>query len=97
MNKLSNHLITNNMKKLYIIMLLVITGIMAQAQTSVWDGSRKLWTRGEGTENDPFLIESAEHLAFLNYMVNKGYETQDLYFLLTADIDLNGKIGRAHV
>ena len=71
-------------------MLLVITGIMAQAQTSVWDGSRKLWTRGEGTENDPFLIESAEHLAFLNYMVNKGYETQDLYFLLTADIDLNG-------
>lgn len=78
------------MKKLYIIILFLITGIMTEAQTSVWDGSRKLWTRGEGTESSPYLIESAENLAFLSYMVNKGFETQYLYFLLTTDIDLNG-------
>ena len=34
------------MKKLYIIMMLVMTGFMAEAQTSIWNGSRKLWTRG---------------------------------------------------
>ena len=81
------------MKKLYILMMLVMTGLMAEAQTSVWNGSKKLWTHGEGTADSPFLIESAEHLAFLSFMVNKGFETKDLYFELTTDIDLNGSKG----
>ena len=70
--------------------MLVLAGVFAQAQTSVWDGSRKLWTRGTGTESDPYLIESAEHLAFLSYMVGKAFDTQGVYFKLTTDIDLNG-------
>lgn len=78
------------MKKLYIILILAMTGIMAEAQTSVWNGSRKLWTRGEGTESNPYLIETAENLAFLAYMVNTGFETKGLHFELTTDIDLNG-------
>lgn len=78
------------MKKLYIAALFLAMSIMSVAQISVWDGTRKLWIRGEGTESNPYLIESAENLAFLSYMVNKGFETQDLYFLLTTDIDLNG-------
>ena len=78
------------MKKIYIIVVLLMTGMMAEAQTSVWNGNRKLWTNGEGTENSPFLIESAENLAFLSYMVNKGIDTKGLYFALTTDIDLNG-------
>ena len=78
------------MKRIYIMMMLLLTGIMAEAQTSVWDGSRKLWTRGEGTANNPYLIESAEHLAFLSYMINKNFDTQGLYFRLTTDVDLNG-------
>lgn len=78
------------MKRLYIIMMVLLTSVMVEAQTSVWDGTRKLWTRGEGTENNPYLIESAENLAFLAYMVDKGFETQGLYFHLTTDIDLNG-------
>ena len=78
------------MKKIYIVMMLVLTGMTAVAQTSVWDGNRALWTRGEGTENNPYLIESAAHLAYLAYMVNKGFETCGLHFRLTTDIDLNG-------
>ena len=78
------------MKRMYIMMMLLLTGIVAEAQTSVWDGSRKIWTRGSGTETDPYLIESAEQLAFLSYMVNKSFDTQGLYFFLTTDIDLNG-------
>ena len=78
------------MKKLYIILMLIMTGLMTEAQTSVWNGSRKHWTRGEGTADSPYLIESAENMAFLSYMVNTGFETQDLHFELTTDIDLNG-------
>ena len=78
------------MKRFYIIMMLLLAGIMVEAQTSVWDGSRELWTRGSGTEGDPYLIETAAQLAFLSYMVNKDYDTQGLYFRLTTDIDLNG-------
>lgn len=78
------------MKKIYIITLLLLTGVFAQAQTSVWDGSRQLWTRGAGTEEDPFLIESAANLAYLSYMVGKAFNTEGLYFKLTTDIDLNG-------
>jgi len=78
------------MKKIYIITLLLLTGVFAQAQTSVWDGSRQLWTRGTGTEEDPFLIESAANLAYLSYMVGKAFNTEGMYFKLTTDIDLNG-------
>ena len=78
------------MKKIYIMLMLVFVGTMALAQTSVWHGDRQLWIQGEGTESSPYLIESADNLAYLAYVVNKGYDTQDLYFLLTTDIDLNG-------
>jgi len=78
------------MKKIYIMMMLVLAGTMATAQTSIWHGGRQVWTRGAGTESDPFLIESADNLAYLAYVVNKGYETEGMYFRLTTDIDLNG-------
>ena len=74
-------------------MMLVLSGIMAEAQTSVWGGSRKLWTRGEGTESNPYLIESAENLAFLAYMVGKGFDTRGLHFKLIKDLDLSSVCG----
>jgi hypothetical protein len=77
------------MKKLFIAIILVLVGVFSQAQ-SVWDGSRQLWARGTGSQDDPFLIESAANLAYLSYMVGKGFNTQGLYFKLTTDIDLNG-------
>lgn len=78
------------MKKIYITMMLVLTGMMAMAQTSVWNGGKALWTHGAGTESDPYLIESADQLAGLAYIVNKGYNTAGMHFRLTTDIDLNG-------
>lgn len=78
------------MKKAIIILMLAVAGTTAMAQTSVWDGKRTIWTRGTGTESDPFLIESAQNLAFLAYTVGKGFDTYGLHFRLTTDIDLNG-------
>jgi hypothetical protein len=87
---MSNDLILNKMKRLYIMMMLLLMGVIVEAQTSVWDGSRTVWTSGNGTASSPYLIESAQNLAFLAYMVNKGFDTEGLYFRLTTDIDLNG-------
>lgn len=78
------------MKKIYLPLLLVLSSITTIAQTSVWYGDKEIWTWGRGTENDPYLIESAENLAFLAYAVNKGYSTEGMYFKLTTNIDLNG-------
>lgn len=78
------------MKKINIVLMLILVSTMAMAQTSVWHGGRTVWTHGSGTEDDPFLIESADNLAYLSYVVGKGFDTSGLHFLLTTDIDLNG-------
>ena len=90
MKGMSNPLKKIEMKKAIAIMMLALVGMTAMAQTSVWDGGRAIWTRGNGTASSPYLIESAQNLAFLAYMVNKGFDTEGVYFRLTADIDLNG-------
>lgn len=60
-----------------------------------WDGSYSPWTQGSGTEDDPYLIENAQHLAYLAYRVNNGLDgtsssNNDLYYKVVADIDLYG-------
>ena len=45
------------------------------AEKSYWNGKTKPWTKGSGTSDDPYLIESAENLAWLAKSVN---EKQDL-------------------
>ena len=79
------------MKKLSYIILFLVLGMSLTAQ-SVWDGKREAIRSGSGTENDPYLIENAQNLAWLIYSINWDYSkwTQDKYFLLTTDIDLNG-------
>ena len=44
-------------------------------EKSVWTGNAEPWTKGNGTEESPYLIESAENLAWLAKSVN---ETLDL-------------------
>lgn len=62
---------------------------------NVWDGSSEPWTNGNGTSEDPYLIETAANLAYLAQMVNEGYQAQDMavfrytYFMMTDDLDLN--------
>lgn len=45
---------------------------------------------GQGTQDDPYLISSAEELAYLAQQVNEGTTYANQYFLLTGDIDLTG-------
>lgn len=45
---------------------------------------------GSGTEADPYLIETAEQLAYLAESVKNGTTYSDQYISLTSDIDLGG-------
>jgi len=82
------------MKKIFILITTISLTINALA-LDIWDGSSSPWTNGSGTENDPYLIETAANLAYLAEKVNEGYQAQgqevfhDTYFMMTDDLDLN--------
>lgn len=40
-------------------------------EKSIWTGNAEPWTKGSGTTDDPYLIESAENLAWLAKSVNE--------------------------
>ncbi len=57
----------------------------------VWDGTiADGFGGGSGTESDPYLIYTAEELAYLAEYANNGYCSSDMYFKLMADLDLAG-------
>jgi uncharacterized repeat protein (TIGR02543 family) len=61
-------------------------------EASVWDGtSASASLSGEGTEASPYLIQSANDLAYLSKVSNQKTYGSGLYFKLTTNIDLNGK------
>ena len=82
------------MKKLFITIIAIFLTFNMMA-LDVWDGSAEPWTHGTGVSSDPYLIETAENLAYLAQKVNEGYQAQGMavfkytYFLLTDDLDLN--------
>ncbi len=96
----------NIMKKslsciLVISMLLTLTTVFAVGSVSAegidtWDGTvGTAFDGGSGTAGDPYLISSAETLAYLASVVNSGVgmtaesSQYQKFFKLTCDIDLN--------
>lgn len=91
-------------KLLYIIPLVLLLALLAACGTpeettstpepvlpvSIWDGSvASSFAGGDGSEGDPYRIESAAQLAYLAVQVNSGEEYTDKHFVLKCDIDLN--------
>ena len=71
---------------------------LAEGESTAWDGTvGTAFDGGSGTEEDPYLIGSGKTLAYLAYLVNEvsseegGGQQRNVYFRLTADIDLGGK------
>ena len=85
------------MKKIYFWSILILSMMVflpqpanAQSDVSVWDGFAESWTQGDGTENNPYLIENARQLAYIAEMVNAGVTHYDsTYFKLTTDIRID--------
>ncbi|HHU48089.1 MAG TPA: hypothetical protein GXZ40_09360, partial [Bacteroidales bacterium] len=58
---------------------------------SVWDGMATPWSFGDGTAQNPYLIENAAQLAYMSSEINNNAGAYiGAYFDLVADIDLNG-------
>ena len=78
------------MKRLSLLIAAIAFAVCSSAQLSIWDGTDDVWTKGAGTESSPYLIESAQQLAFIASMVNGGVTTyENTYFKLMTNIDLN--------
>lgn len=72
--------------------MLSFTAIAANA-TQVWDGTSAKWTKGSGTEKDPYLIETPNQLAFLAEMVSAGIsDYSGKYFKQTQDFDMKSLV-----
>jgi hypothetical protein len=89
------------MKKYLLAIIITLIGIALNAQVSIWDGTAEIWTHGSGTQEDPFLIESAQNLAYIavktNEYLQNSHENRMMYadtcFLLTVDIDFGADAG----
>ncbi len=80
------------MKRIAYIFMTMLAFLPATifAQVDEWDGGAVQWTQGSGTESDPYLIETAENLAWIAEMVNNGVTTYEgVYFKLVSDLDMN--------
>ena len=82
------------MKKLFAILILVAFTVGGTAQSmsnrSCWDGTvAETYDGGDGTQENPYQIATAEQLALLAQQTNDG-TGGNAYYILTDDICLNG-------
>ena len=79
--KTSNSLKTKTKRALALLMLALLVPAAAWAQ----------FGGGSGTETDPYLIATTDHMDALASQVNGGNSFSGTYFLMTADLDYSGK------
>lgn len=78
------------MKKSYSILFSFMVGGVLPA-FAAWNGDVQIWTNGDGSEANPYLIENEANLAYLQSAVTKDESFQGKFFRLTADLDMGGK------
>lgn len=78
------------MKKSYSILFSFIVGGVLPA-FAAWNGDAQIWTNGDGSEANPYLIENEANLAYLQSAVTKDESFQGKFFRLTANLDMSGK------
>lgn len=75
-----------------LVWITVPVSARAEGETvDTWDGTAVAFTKGSGTEEDPWLIENAEQLAYLAQQVNNGTDYRGKHFRLVSDLDLSVK------
>ena len=90
----------SNMKKHWLAWLLAfcLTAALLPGQgpeakadgASVWDGTAATeFAGGRGTQDKPYIIQTAQQLAYLAQTVNSGTDYSEQYISLQADLDLS--------
>lgn len=71
--------------------LFIINPGLGRSAAAAWDGTAaESFEGGNGDSSDPYIIKTAEQLAFLAKQVNGGETYHGKYFQLEADLDLSG-------
>lgn len=78
------------MKRIYILSLALAAGASTPL-SAAWDGSATLWNKGDGSAENPFLIENEAHFAYFQKAVTDGEGYEGKYFRLEANLDMEGK------
>lgn len=76
-----------------LVWITVPVSARAEGETDTWDGTTiaDKFAAGDGTQGNPFQIETAAQLAYFAKTVNEGEAYLHKYIVLTADIDLANK------
>lgn len=76
-----------------LVWITVPVSARAEGKTDTWDGTTiaDKFAAGDGTQGNPFQIETAAQLAYFAKTVNEGEAYLHKYIVLTADIDLANK------
>ena len=75
-----------------LIAAMMLTMIVVGTSAAAWDGTTASTAlEGDGSAATPYLVKSAEDLAFLAKSVDEGTTYAGKYITQTADIDLGGK------
>lgn len=79
---------SSRLRHITTILLLLLTVCGGKAWGDTWDGTTKSTTvSGSGTEEDPYLIQSAADLAYFG----SKYPNNTAWWKLTTDVDLNNQ------
>lgn len=76
------------MRKIFTLLSFMFVACSLSAQITWAQFAADEFAGGTGTADDPYLIETAEQFAKIAKDCDDGNEFEDVYFLLTADIDL---------
>lgn len=79
------------MKNLYKKLSFVMVMGISLSSYAAWNGDATAWTQGDGSEQNPFLIENEAQLSHLQQTVTAGETYQGKFFRMTADLDMGGK------
>ncbi len=73
-----------------VVMIAGMAALMLMPASAAWDGTAVAtgFESGTGTEADPFVIKTAEQLAYLSAQVKAKESYEGKYFVLAANIDL---------
>lgn len=79
------------MKKFYFLSFILLFFVQ-QVSAQVWDGvASNPWTSGDGSESNPFLIETPAQLAYFSYQVGQGHAFEGKFFRQINDLNMGDK------
>lgn len=86
----------NSLKVVCTLLIVLLLAPVSASAADAWEYSATKFSGGTGTQNDPYIIKTAQDLASLTYQTSHSIWTrtdfEGVYFLQTADIVLNDDV-----